>query len=218
MAGACEKMRGSEEEMIMSQATDSNAGQPAHPPAQAAANRPNEFNLVWVDMEMTGLNPDTDRIIEVAVVVTDSQLNILAEGPVMAIHQSNEMLDGMDAWNKGTHGRSGLIERVKASTITEEQAQDVLIDFLRKFVPNGKSPMCGNTICQDRRFMARGMPKLESFFHYRNLDVSTLKELCRRWKPEVHSGFKKQQKHTALADILESIEELKYYRENFIKE
>ncbi|MGZ3158335.1 MAG: oligoribonuclease [Burkholderiaceae bacterium] len=180
--------------------------------------RPNEFNLVWVDMEMTGLDPDTDRIIEVAVVVTDSNLNILAEGPVFAIHQSDEMLDGMDAWNKGTHGRSGLIERVKASTVTEADAESAIIDFLKHFVPSGKAPMCGNSICQDRRFMARGMPKLEAFFHYRNLDVSTLKELCKRWKPELASGFKKHQKHTALADIIESIEELRYYREHFIKE
>lgn len=195
----------------MSQATDQQA-------ATVNPVRPNEFNLVWVDMEMTGLDPDTDRIIEVAVVVTDMQLNVLAEGPVFAIHQPDEVLDKMDAWNKGTHGRSGLIDRVKASTVTEEQASKELIEFLRKYVPAGKSPMCGNTICQDRRFMARGMPKLEAFFHYRNLDVSTLKELCRRWKPELASGFKKHQKHTALADIIESIEELKYYREHFIKE
>jgi oligoribonuclease len=179
--------------------------------------RPNEFNLVWVDMEMTGLNPDTDRIIEVAVVVTDANLHILAEGPVFAIHQPDEILDGMDAWNKGTHGRSGLIDRVKESTVTEAEAETALIDFLKHFVPAGKSPMCGNSICQDRRFMARGMARLESFFHYRNLDVSTLKELCRRWKPELVSGFKKHQKHTALADIIESIEELRYYREHFIK-
>jgi len=186
-------------------------------PGQAAPARPNEFNLVWVDMEMTGLDPDTDRIIEVAVVVTDSQLNVLAEGPVFAIHQPDEVLDGMDAWNKGTHGRSGLIDRVKASTVTEADAEAALIDFLKHFVPKGKSPMCGNTICQDRRFMARGMPKLEAFFHYRNLDVSTLKELCRRWKPELAAGFKKHQKHTALADIIESIEELRYYRVHFIQ-
>ena len=176
------------------------------------------MNLIWVDLEMTGLEPDTDRIIEIAVVVTDMQLNVLAEGPVFAIHQSDETLDKMDAWNKGTHGRSGLIDRVKASTVTEADAEKVLIDFLKQFVPAGKSPMCGNTICQDRRFMVRGMPKLEAFFHYRNLDVSTLKELCRRWKPELLAGFKKHQKHTALADIIESIEELKYYREHFIKE
>ncbi len=193
----------------MSQATET--------AAPAAVHRPNEFNLVWVDLEMTGLEPDTDRIIEVAVVVTDMHLNTIAEGPVFAIHQSDETLDKMDAWNKGTHGRSGLIERVRASTVSEEQAEAALVAFLKQFVPAGKSPMCGNTICQDRRFMARTMPKLESFFHYRNLDVSTLKELCRRWKPELVSGFKKHQKHTALADILESVEELKYYREHFIK-
>ena len=180
--------------------------------------RPNEFNLVWVDMEMTGLDPDNDRIIEVAVVVTDAQLNILAEGPVFAIHQPEEIMNGMDAWNKGTHGRSGLIERVRTSTISEADAESALIAFLKHFVPAGKSPMCGNTICQDRRFMVRGMPKLEAFFHYRNLDVSTLKELCKRWKPEIATGFKKHQKHTALADILESVEELRYYREHFIKE
>lgn len=195
---------------IMSQATAAHEG-------AAISLRPNEFNLVWIDMEMTGLNPDTDRIIEVAAVVTDPQLNILAEGPVFAIHQSDALLDGMDAWNKGTHGRSGLIERVKASTVTEADAEQQLIEFLKRYVPSGKSPMCGNSICQDRRFMARGMPKLEAFFHYRNLDVSTLKELCRRWKPELASGFKKHQMHTALADILESIEELRYYREHFIK-
>ena len=185
--------------------------------APAAPRRPNEFNLVWVDMEMTGLEPDSDRIIEVAVVVTDMHLNIIAEGPVFAIHQSDETLDKMDAWNKGTHGRSGLIEKVKASAVSEEQAEAELITFLKQYVPAGKSPMCGNTICQDRRFMVRGMPKLEAFFHYRNLDVSTLKELCKRWKPEIVSGFKKHQKHTALADIIESIEELRYYREHFIK-
>jgi oligoribonuclease len=193
----------------MSQATET--------AASAVAPRPNEMNLVWVDLEMTGLEPDTDRIIEVAVIVTDMHLNTIAEGPVFAIHQSEETLDKMDAWNKGTHGRSGLIDRVRNSTVSEEQAEAALIAFLKQFVPAGKSPMCGNTICQDRRFMARTMPKLEAFFHYRNLDVSTLKELCRRWKPELVSGFKKHQKHTALADIIESVEELKYYREHFIK-
>ncbi|EGF30416.1 Oligoribonuclease [Oxalobacteraceae bacterium IMCC9480] len=185
--------------------------------AIATPLRTNEFNLVWLDMEMTGLDPETDRIIEVAVVVTDSNLNILGQGPVFAIHQSDAALDGMDNWNKGTHGRSGLIERVKASTVTEADAEAALIAFLKDYVPAGKSPMCGNSICQDRRFMARGMPKLEAFFHYRNLDVSTLKELCKRWRPELASGFKKHQKHTALADIIESIEELRYYREHFIQ-
>jgi len=183
----------------------------------AAVPRQNEFNLVWVDMEMTGLDPDNDRIIEVAVIVTDPELNIIAEGPVFAIHQSDETLDKMDNWNKGTHGKSGLIDRVKASTVSEAQAEQELIAFLKQYVPSNKSPMCGNSICQDRRFMAHGMPKLEAFFHYRNLDVSTLKELCRRWKPEVATGFKKHQKHTALADITESIEELRYYREHFIQ-
>ena len=197
----------------MSQAT----ANPSENPAATPLAKPNDMNLVWVDMEMTGLEPDTDRIIEVAVVVTDMHLNILAEGPVFAIHQSDETLDKMDNWNKGTHGKSGLIDRVKASTVTEEEAQEKLIAWLKQYVPANKSPMCGNTICQDRRFMVRGMPKLEAFFHYRNLDVSTLKELCRRWKPELASGFKKHQKHTALADIIESIEELKYYREHFIK-
>ncbi len=186
----------------MSQASDVQATD-AQTAVAAKPGKPNEMNLIWVDMEMTGLDPDTDKIIEVAVVVTDMQLNVLAEGPVFAIHQSDETLNKMDAWNKGTHGRSGLIDRVKASTVTEEDASKALIEFLRAYVPAGKSPMCGNTICQDRRFMARGMPKLEAFFHYRNLDVSTLKELCRRWKPELASGFKKHQKHTALADIIE---------------
>lgn len=201
----------------MSQATEPNVADNGAP-IYAKPARPNEFNLIWLDMEMSGLDPDNDRIIEVAVVVTDPELNIIGEGPVFAIHQSDELLDGMDAWNKGTHGRSGLIDRVKASTVTEAEAELALIEFLKPYVPAGKSPMCGNSICQDRRFMARGMPKLEAFFHYRNLDVSTLKELCRRWKPELASGFKKHQKHTALADIIESIEELKYYREHFIKE
>lgn len=201
----------------MSHAADGPGSPPQSAPAAGIAHRPNEFNLVWVDMEMTGLDPDTDRIIEIAVVVTDPELNILAEGPVFAIHQSDAVLAGMDAWNTGTHGRSGLTDRVRASTVTEAEAETALIDFLKHFVPSGKSPMCGNSICQDRRFMARGMPKLEAFFHYRNLDVSTLKELARRWKPELASGFKKHQKHTALADIVESIEELRYYREHFIK-
>ena len=201
----------------MSQATESAASSNPAATLAAAAPRPNEFNLVWVDMEMTGLDPDNDRIIEVAVVVTDPDLNVIAEGPVFAIHQSDETLDKMDNWNKGTHGKSGLIDRVKASTVSEAQAEQELIAFLKQYVPSNKSPMCGNSICQDRRFMARGMPKLEAFFHYRNLDVSTLKELCRRWKPEVATGFKKHQKHTALADITESIEELRYYREHFIQ-
>lgn len=185
-----------------------------HPTAAKPAK--SENNLIWLDMEMTGLSPDTDRIIEVAAVVTDSELNVLAEGPVLVVHQSDAVLDGMDAWNKGTHGRSGLIDKVKASTLTEAQAEETLLAFLRKWVPTGKSPMCGNSICQDRRFMARHMPKLEAFFHYRNLDVSTLKELCKRWEPLIHKGFHKRQLHTAMADIMESIEELRYYRTHFI--
>jgi oligoribonuclease len=176
----------------------------------------NELNLIWVDMEMTGLDPINDSIIEIALIVTDSELNTLAEGPVIAIYQPDSVLDAMDDWNKSTHGRSGLIDRVKASTISEAQAEEILIEFLKPFVPRGKSPMCGNSICQDRRFMAKSMPNLEAYFHYRNLDVSTLKELCRRWMPEVEASFKKQQLHTALADILESIEELRHYRKNFL--
>lgn len=185
-------------------------------PAAPAKKLKHDDNLIWLDMEMTGLKPETDRIIEVAVIVTDSELNIIAEGPVLVIHQSDALLDGMDAWNKGTHGRSGLIEKVKASTVSEEQAEAELLTFLKKYCFANKAPMCGNSICQDRRFMARYMPKLEAFFHYRNLDVSTLKELCKRWQPAIAKGFKKHQLHTAMADIRESIEELKYYREHFI--
>jgi oligoribonuclease len=165
---------------------------------------------------MTGLFPDRDRIIEIAVVVTDPLLALRIEGPVFAIHQSDATLDGMDAWNKGTHGKSGLIDRVKASTVDEAAAESAVVEWLRQYVPAGKSPMCGNSICQDRRFLANGMPALERFFHYRNLDVSTLKELARRWKPAVLDGFKKAQAHTALADIHESIDELAYYREHLL--
>jgi oligoribonuclease len=174
-------------------------------------------NLIWVDMEMTGLLPDSDKIIEMAAVVTDSQLNVLAESPVFVVHQSDAVLDAMDAWTKGTHGKSGLIDKVKASTLDEATAEVQMIEFLKQWVPSSKSPMCGNSIGQDRRFMANYMPKLESYFHYRNLDVSTLKELARRWRPKVYDGFKKANSHTALADIYESIEELKYYREHFIR-
>ena len=177
---------------------------------------PSDQNLVWIDLEMTGLVPERDRVIEVAVVVTDAQLNHRTEGPVFAIHQSDATLDAMDAWNKGTHGRSGLIDRVKASTVDEAAASAQVIEFLKRYVPAGKSPMCGNSICQDRRFLAIHMPTLEAFFHYRNLDVSTLKELARRWKPEILGGFKKAQAHTALADIHESIDELVYYREHLL--
>ncbi|MDN3920151.1 oligoribonuclease [Roseateles violae] len=182
----------------------------------ASALALNDQNLIWIDLEMTGLYPDSDRIIEIAVVVTDPLLTIRVEGPVFAIHQSDETLDKMDAWNKGTHGKSGLIDRVKASTINEDEAVAQTIAFLKQYVPAGKSPMCGNSICQDRRFLANHMPKLEDFFHYRNLDVSTLKELARRWKPSALEGFKKAQAHTALADINESIDELIHYREQFL--
>ena len=176
----------------------------------------NDQNLVWIDLEMTGLYPDKDRIIEIAVVVTDAQLGNRIEGPVFAVHQSEATLDAMDAWNKGTHGKSGLTDRVKASLIDEAMAEAQIIEFLKGFVPKGSSPMCGNSICQDRRFLANYMPKLEAFFHYRNLDVSTLKELAKRWKPEILAGFKKAQAHTALADIRESIDELAYYREHLL--
>jgi oligoribonuclease len=175
-------------------------------------------NLVWLDMEMTGLDPGADRIIEVALVVTDSELKAVAQAPVLVVHQPDATLDAMDAWNKATHGRSGLIDKVKASVLTEADVEARMIDFLREHVPENTSPMCGNSICQDRRFLARWMPRLEAYFHYRNLDVSTLKELCKRWKPEVAKGFTKGSKHEALADIQESIEELKYYREHFLKE
>ena len=174
-------------------------------------------NLVWLDMEMTGLNPDTDRIIEIAIVVTDSQLVTVAEAPVLVVRQTDAALDAMDDWNKGTHGRSGLIAKIKASALAEADAERLMLDFLAQYVPARASPMCGNSICQDRRFLARWMPKLEAHFHYRNLDVSTLKELVRRWKPELARGVVKNGKHEALADIYESIEEMKYYRENFIK-
>ena len=175
-------------------------------------------NLAWLDMEMTGLDPSADRIIEVALVVTDSQLVTVAEAPVLVIHQPDAVLEAMDAWNKATHARSGLIDKVKASSLSEADVEAQMVDFLREHIPENTSPMCGNSICQDRRFLARWMPKLEAYFHYRNLDVSTLKELCKRWKPDVAKGFVKGSKHEALADILESIEELKYYREHFLRD
>jgi len=174
-------------------------------------------NLIWLDMEMTGLNPDTDRVIEIAIVITDSRLVTVVEAPVLVVRQSDAVLDAMDDWNKGTHARSGLIDKVKASMLAEADAERSMLDFLAQYVPIRISPMCGNSICQDRRFLARWMPKLEAYFHYRNLDVSTLKELVRRWKPELARGVVKNGKHEALADIYESIEEMKYYRENFIK-
>ena len=173
-------------------------------------------NLVWLDCEMTGLNPESDRLLEIAVVVTGPNLEPRIEGPVFVLHQSDELLDGMDAWNKGTHGRSGLIDKVKASTVTEAEAEAQLLEFIKRYVPKSSTPMCGNTIGQDRRFLVKYMPKLEAYFHYRNLDVSTLKELAKRWKPEAYTSFKKAQKHTALADVIESIDELAHYRKTFL--
>jgi len=174
-------------------------------------------HLAWIDMEMTGLAPDTDRVIEVAIVVTNAQLETVAEAPVLVVRQPVAVLDAMDDWNKGTHGRSGLIERVKASPLDEAEVEARMLAFLQQHVPARTTPMCGNSVCQDRRFLARWMPKLEAYFHYRNLDVSTLKELVRRWRPELAKGVAKQGKHEALADIYESIEEMKYYREHFLK-
>ena len=174
-------------------------------------------NLIWIDMEMSGLNPDTDRVLEIALVVTDSQLNTVAEGPVLVVHQADAVLDGMDDWNKSTHAKSGLVERVKASRLTEAEVEQRLVAFLSGYVPPKISPMCGNSVHQDRRFLARHLPALEAYFLYRNLDVSTLKELAKRWKPGIMAGLVKHGKHEALADIHESIEELKYYREHFLK-
>ncbi|OOG58892.1 oligoribonuclease [Polaromonas sp. C04] len=174
-------------------------------------------NLVWLDCEMTGLDPEVERLIEIAVVVTGPNLEPRIEGPVLVIHQSDEQLAKMDKWNQNTHGRSGLIDKVKASTMGEAEAEKKILEFLARYVPKGNAPMCGNTISQDRRFLVKYMPKLEAFFHYRNVDVSTLKELAKRWRPEVYSAFKKQQKHTALADVHESIDELAHYREHFLK-
>ena len=176
-----------------------------------------DLNLVWLDCEMSGLDPERERLLEIAVIVTNPDLSVRIEGPVLVIHQSDELLSKMDAWNKGTHGKSGLIDKVKASTLTEEQAQEQLLAFLKPYVSKAASPMCGNTIGQDRRFLNKYMPKLEAWFHYRNLDVSTLKELSRRWKPSVYNSFKKAQKHPALADVHESIDELIHYRTHFLK-
>ena len=174
-------------------------------------------SLIWIDMEMSGLNPEVDRVLEIAVVITDSNLNTVAEAPVLVLHQPDAVLDAMDDWNKSVHAKSGLIERVRASVLTESAAEQETIAFLERYVPPATSPMCGNSVHQDRRFLVRHLPRLEAYFHYRNLDVSTLKELARRWKPAVMAGLTKHGKHEALADIYESIEELKYYREHFLK-
>ena len=174
-------------------------------------------NLVWLDCEMTGLDPEKERLIEIAIIVTGPQLTPRIEGPVLAIHQSDELLDKMDNWNKGTHGRSGLIDKVKASTVTEQDAEAQILAFIAQYVPKGTSPLCGNTISQDRRFLVKYMPRFEAFLHYRNIDVSTFKELAKRWRPDVYSAFKKNQKHTALADVHESIDELEHYRKHFLK-
>ena len=186
------------------------------PDASSAPLAKSEHNLVWLDCEMTGLDPEVDRVLEIAVIVTGPQLTPRVEGPVLVIHQSDAQLDKMDAWNKGTHGKSGLIDKVRASSTTEAEAEQLIIDFLSAYVPKGSSPMCGNTIGQDRRFLVKYLPKLEAFFHYRNVDVSTLKELAKRWKPEVCDSFKKAQKHTALADVHESIDELEHYRRHLL--
>ena len=189
----------------------------AQAPQTSAELSKSEQNLVWLDCEMTGLDPEKERIIEIAVIVTGPQLTPRVEGPVLVIHQSDAVLDAMDSWNQGTHGRSGLTARVKASTLTEAQAEDQVLAFLQRYVGKGQSPLCGNTIGQDRRFLVKYMPQLEAFFHYRSIDVSTLKELARRWRPEVVDAFKKQQSHTALADVHESIDELLHYRTHFLQ-
>jgi len=187
------------------------------PAAPTATLKKSDQNLVWLDCEMSGLDPEIEHLLEIAVVVTSADLSVRIEGPVFVIHQSDAVLDAMDSWNKGTHGRSGLIDKVKASTVDEAEAEKLLIEFLARYIPKQGSPMCGNTIGQDRRFLVKYMPKLEAYFHYRNLDVSTLKELAKRWKPAAYNSFKKQQAHTALADVHESIEELAHYRETFLR-
>ena len=209
-------MRESGPEKIMSQHPMKSALAAGPQSSSPEPRRPDETLLIWVDMEMTGLNPTTDRIIEIAAVITDNALNVVAQSEALAIAQPAAVLDAMDQWNRSTHGRSGLTDRVLASPYSEAAAEQVMLDFLAQWVPAGKSPMCGNSICQDRRFMARYMPRLEAWFHYRNLDVSTLKELCKRWRPEIAKGFAKRSAHTALADIAESIDELRYYRDAFL--
>ena len=201
----------------MSQPSAADSVQATSPSNGQRPSATDETRLIWVDMEMTGLRPEIDRIIEVAFVITDSQLEVLAQSEAFAIRQPDAVLEAMDEWNRSTHGRSGLIDRVRRSAMTEASAEIALIEFARQWVPPGKSPMCGNSICQDRRFMAKHMPNLESYFHYRNLDVSVFKELSRRWRPSLYQGFKKSSKHEALSDIYESIDELKYYREHFLK-
>ena len=183
----------------------------------AAELRKSDQNLIWLDCEMTGLDPEVDRLIEIAVVVTGPDLEPRIEGPVLVIHQSDEQLGRMDAWNQGTHGRSGLTDKVKASALSEAQAEQQILDFVIRHAPKNSTPMCGNSISQDRRFLVKYMPKLEAFFHYRNIDVSTLKELAKRWRPDVYSSFRKQQKHTALADVHESIDEMAHYREHLLR-
>ena len=197
--------------------TAHSATPPANQPQADTNLAKSDDNLVWIDCEMTGLDPEKERLLEIAVIVTGPNLSPRIEGPVCVIHQSDDLLNKMDAWNKGTHGKSGLIDKVKASTTSEHEAEEAILAFIKKYVSKNSSPLCGNTISQDRRFLVKFMPKLEAYLHYRNLDVSTLKELSKRWKPEVFNSFKKQQKHTALADVHESIEELAHYREHFIK-
>ncbi len=182
-----------------------------------AALAKSDQNLVWLDCEMSGLEPEKERLLEIAIIVTGPQLTPRVEGPVLVIHQSDALLDAMDAWNKGTHGKSGLIDKVRASTLTEAQAEEEILQFIKRYVPKNSTPMCGNTIGQDRRFLVKYMPRLEAYFHYRNIDVSTLKELAKRWKPAVAESFKKAQKHTALADVHESIDELEHYRKHFLQ-
>ena len=200
--------------------TPSSTASPASPASSDAVPTTltkSDQNLVWIDCEMSGLDPEKERLLEIAVVITGPQLSPRVEGPVIVIHQSDAVLGAMDAWNKGTHGKSGLIDKVRASTVDEAAAQSELLDFIRQYVPKSGSPMCGNTISQDRRFLVKYMPGLEEWFHYRCLDVSTLKELAKRWRPEVYNSFKKQQKHTALADVHESIDELEHYRTHFLR-